>query len=318
VLAAGVATVLAAGTLAPALASPVATGLGHATPAASTRSAGSTNQAKPAKHGKSSEKPVVAGSRYLALGDSVPFGYRASNARPTPNYNKPKKLIGYPEDVASNLDLKLKNASCPGETTHSFYDTSAQSNGCENSYGSSQPGYRALFPLHVSYQGSQLKYAEKQLEKHPNTRLVTLMIGANDGFICQEKYPDMCASEIPALQKKITKHVKKIYKGIRNKAGYQGQLVLVTYYSMDYSNYVETIEAQDVNAALKKAGKKYDVRVANGFKQMKIAAKSQHGDSCAAGLLAPLKHTDPLQCDVHPSAAGHALLAQAVEQAIKE
>jgi hypothetical protein len=80
---------------------------------------------------------------YLALGDSVAFGYRPVNSAAT--YLNPANFTGYPEDVAKALQLNLANASCPGETTSSMINTGAPSNGCETNAGGS-PGYRSLVP----------------------------------------------------------------------------------------------------------------------------------------------------------------------------
>ncbi|MFY9865939.1 MAG: hypothetical protein WAK58_19155, partial [Trebonia sp.] len=66
---------------------------------------------------------------YLALGDSVAFGFVPSNAVPAPNYFDASSFVGYPEDVAQALHIPVVNASCPGETTASFYIPGAQSNG---------------------------------------------------------------------------------------------------------------------------------------------------------------------------------------------
>ncbi len=56
-----------------------------------------------------------------------------------------------------------------------------------------RPGYRTMFPLHVKYSGSQLDYAVSYLKTHKNVRLVSLMIGANDLFVCEETTADHCA-----------------------------------------------------------------------------------------------------------------------------
>ena len=96
----------------------------------------------------------AANGTYLALGDSVAFGYVPAQAVPPPNYLDPHSFVGYPEFLAKRLNEHVANASCPGETTGSMLSTSAQSNGCENSVGS-PVGYRTFFPLHVGYQGSQ-------------------------------------------------------------------------------------------------------------------------------------------------------------------
>ena len=90
---------------------------------------------------------------YLALGDSVAFGYVPPQAVPAPNYRSAHSFVGYPEDVAQALRLGVWYASCPGETTASMLVAGAPSNGCENSPDGS-PGYRTLYPLHVQYRGT--------------------------------------------------------------------------------------------------------------------------------------------------------------------
>jgi hypothetical protein len=52
---------------------------------------------------------------YLALGDSVPFGYDPF-ILPT----DPTQFVGYPEDAATRLGLDLANASCPREASGGF------------------------------------------------------------------------------------------------------------------------------------------------------------------------------------------------------
>ncbi len=79
----------------------------------------------------------------------------------------------------------MANAACSGETSSSLIKSFAQSNGCENIPGKPNAGYRTAFPLHVNYKGSQLAYALSYLRSHRNVRLLSLMIGANDPFVCQ-------------------------------------------------------------------------------------------------------------------------------------
>src|SRR5947209_7007687 len=74
---------------------------------------------KPAKHKKPAVKknlPVVPGSQYLALGDSITFGYMEANVVPPPNYNNAASFLGYPELLGRELHLRVANAACPGET----------------------------------------------------------------------------------------------------------------------------------------------------------------------------------------------------------
>src|SRR5512136_1569598 len=111
--------------------------------------------------------PAPSGT-YLALGDSVAFGFVPPGAVPPPNYHDASSFVGYPEDVARALRLRVANAACPGETTASLFIPGVVSNGCENSPGSST-GYRTQYPLHVFYKGTQLRFALKYLARHPHT-----------------------------------------------------------------------------------------------------------------------------------------------------
>lgn len=255
------------------------------------------------------DPPVRAGSPYLALGDSVPFGFREAANKPTPDYTKPDTFVGYPEDVAADLSLKLTNAACPGETSASFIDVTAPSNGCE------PPGYRSLFPLHVAYSGSQLDFAVQYLRRHPQTRLVSVMLGANDGFLCEKQTADRCTSEFPALLDKIGANIATILAAIRHRAHYRGQLVIVTYYSLDYTDPLATAQSEGINKAVDTAAQPFDVEVADGFGAFRSAAAQVDGKTCAAGLLTMLSTGG---CGVHPSLAGQALLAGAVEQAVRK
>src|SRR3984957_17932674 len=166
--------------------------------------------------------PAAHGT-YLALGDSVAFGYVPPQAVPAPNYSDPRSFVGYPEDVARALHLPVANVSCPGETTASFPLPGAPSHGCENAPGSSV-GYRTEFPLHVQYRGTQMQYALRYLATHHHTRLVTINIGANDAFLCEETTADACASpaELEAVLKEIQANLTTIYTEIRDVAHYRG------------------------------------------------------------------------------------------------
>jgi lysophospholipase L1-like esterase len=266
-------------------------------------------------------KPVVAGAPYLALGDSVVFGYREANNPPAPDYSSAANFKGYPEYVAAALGLALTNASCPGETTSSMIDKKAASNGCENSYdatsGQQVPvGYRNSFPLHTSYKRSQLGFAELFLKRHPDTRLVTLTIGANDGFLCQKQTSDGCVGEIGQLTTTIKKNLQTIFKGIRG-TGYKGQIVLLNYYSFNYNDSLLTAEIQILNNALAQGADGYRVRIASGFDAYKAATEQSSGDTCAAALITLLDNGST-PCGVHPSIQGQSLLAQTVMARVKK
>jgi lysophospholipase L1-like esterase len=258
-------------------------------------------------------RPVAHGT-YLALGDSVAFGYVPPQAVPAPDYFDPSSFVGYPEDVARALHLPVANASCPGETTASMLIRGAPSNGCENSPGSSV-GYRTEFPLHVPYAGTQMQYALKYLATHRHTKLVTIDIGANDVFLCQESTADACASttEVQAVLAKIQTDLAIIYALIRNVAHYHGLLVALTYYSLSYSDPAQVAGTEALNSAIASVTEKFGGKVANGFAAFAGPSAAFGGSPCAAGLLIKLPDGT---CNIHPSPAGHLLLAKAIEDVI--
>jgi lysophospholipase L1-like esterase len=272
---------------------------------------------KPKKHPAAKKNlRVVPGSQYLALGDSVTFGYMEKQVVPAPNYSDPASFHGYPEQLAAQLRLKVGNAACPGETSSSLIDPAAPSNGCENNPKGTSDNYRTQHPLHVSYKGSQLAYALSYLHSHRNVRLVSLMIGANDFFRCEETTKDFCqnsAEETPVATTLI-KNIHTILSAIRNKAHYRRQILIVNYYSLDYSSALINRNSQLLNQVQDTGAKPFHVKFADGYGEFAAAAAHSGGHSCAAGLLTQLSTGG---CGVHPSYSGQALLAQAVEKAIK-
>jgi lysophospholipase L1-like esterase len=128
------------------------------------------------------------GSTYLALGDSLAYGYHAAQFKSeleSKGYVEPATFDeGYVDDFGATLKLthpKLQviNDGCPGETTETFIN------------GSGLPGYCAGGPtgtpfpyafLHHSYSPytSQLADALAILKENPNVSPITLDIGAND------------------------------------------------------------------------------------------------------------------------------------------
>lgn len=258
-------------------------------------------------------QPVHAGFGYLALGDSVAFGYRPLAVTAPADYLDASNFLGYPEDLAAGIPLRLSNASCPGETTASMITAGAQSNGCENSVGS-PVGYRTLFPLHVDYSGTQLSYAVSYLRSHPRTRLVTIDIGANDLFICQATTADQCTgTDFPAVLRQITDNLTTIFATLRHAAHYQHDLVLMTYYALNYADPVQVAGTTALNTALTAAGTQLGILVADGFAAFQQASQGAGGDPCAAGLLIALPTGG---CNIHPSALGHHVLAAAIESVL--
>jgi len=272
---------------------------------------------KPKKPAITAHTPITKGSTYLALGDSVTFGYEEQQVVPAPNYADASSFIAYPELLGKELHLTVANAACSGETSSSLIDATAQSNGCESS-PTGGPGYRTNFPLHVNYSGSQLAYAVSYLKKHHNVRLVSLMIGANDFFVCQETTADHCASlpEQSGVIATAEKNVATILTAIRKRAKYNGQIVIVNYYALNYADPTAAGQSQLLNSSIDNAARPFHVEFADGFGQFGTAAAHSGGNSCTAGLLTQLSGASS-PCGIHPSYAGQSLLAQAVENAIR-
>ena len=242
--------------------------------------------------------------QYLALGDSVAFGFTPPEVTPVAKYFNAANFIGYPEMVAAETELKDNNASCAGEATGGFISlASTNDNGCLT-------GYRRNFPLHVAYTTSQLDYAVHFLKTHRNTKLVTINLGANDVFhqldLCNNN-PTCFGTALPGVLKTIKHNLQHIFGALRA-AGYHGQIVALTYYALDYGPG-QTAGTIELNQTMIDAAKGFHVRIASGFDAFAPLAKAHGGSACAAHLIILLPSG---KCDVHPTQLGHSLLADAI------
>jgi lysophospholipase L1-like esterase len=255
------------------------------------------------------------GEDFLALGDSVAFGYDPL-AR---DFSNPESFIGYPEALAKLLEVDVANASCPGEASGGFISlASPLDNGCRDfRFGTSRT---PPLPLHEKYKTAQLDFAVKYLRHHRDTRLVTIDLGGNDLFVLQRTCqnnpnPTACFfSGFPQMLQTLGANLGEIYRRIRVDAGYRGQIIALTYYALDYTDTqgVQVIAAIDsvVEAVTIAAGG----QVASGFAAF-LAASAAAGaplKPCAAGLLIRLP-APTLTCDIHPSPAGRDVLARAIK-----
>jgi lysophospholipase L1-like esterase len=245
------------------------------------------------------------GHPYLALGDSVSFGYITQAGF---EYRNPDNFIGFPVYVGQALGMTPTNASCPGETTASFTSATGADNGCRP--------FRANFPLHTNYSGTQINFATAFLNAHPNTKLVTIQLGANDAFLLQNQCkndPTCIAAGLPALLGSISTNMDEIFRAL-SAAHFNGRLIVVNYYSLDYGDAAGTGLTQLLNQAITSHAHADGAIVADAFSTFQQVAASVAGHTCAAGLL-NASPQNQLTCDVHPSQSGQQLLAQAVESA---
>jgi len=248
----------------------------------------------------------AANTPYLALGDSIAFGFN-----PQVNWDL-NKFVGYPRILSNALHLDLTNASCPGETSGTFAGTST-----EYLPGFNCQEFSNNHQLFVSYNGSsQLNYAIKYLHTHPKTTLVTINIGGNDLGLLQVSCAGDPACEVaglPGTLAAVGQNLDLIFAHLRS-AGYHGPIVALNYYAFNYLDPTQVAAFTALNTAIATTAALHNVAVADAYKAFLIASLLKKGDACAAGLL--LKDPKTNTCDTHPSAAGQALLAATVFQAI--
>ncbi len=256
-------------------------------------------------------KNAAKDTRYLALGDSLAFGYNPL-VQP-PNLSE---YVGYPDIVSTLLHLKLANASCPGETSGTL-------DGSSSVY---LPGFdcatlEAEGGLFVPYNGTpnQLAYAVKYLQENPNAKLVTINIGVNDIGVLQAE----CTAEgagnaaaiaaceqsgLPGVLNTFGQNLATIFGGLRS-TEYTGPIVALNAFAFSYSDPLQVEAFTALNQVIASVSAKFNVAVADTYRTFEAVAAPFGGDDCKAGLLLKLSNGT---CDTHPTAAGQALLAATV------
>jgi lysophospholipase L1-like esterase len=238
---------------------------------------------------------------YVALGDSLAFGFT-----PLTPLGNLKNYHGYPEEVADAIKTKLVNASCFGESAQHFVKLDAPDLGCQ--------AWRANHHLFASYKGTQMDYAVKYLKSHWKTELVTINIGVNDLLLFSQSAGAFCNGDIACITNKLISeflpayaaNLTTIYNRIRIEAAYTGPIVAVNGYAIDYQNPVQVAGIAALNSVLASV---FQGNVADAFTAFGSAAAAKGGDLCATGLLVKFPNGT---CDTHPSAAGHALIADLI------
>lgn len=263
-----------------------------------------TGVAPPATAEAASNRP----QEYLALGDSLAFGYS-----PLVDRSNANNFIGYPNTVAAALKEHLTNASCPGETSSHVISLAGSDNGCGP--------YRLHFPLHAAYSTTQLAFVDGFLQSHPKTLVVSIDIGANDLYVLV----DTCGGQaevgcvlagLPDMLATLSANLETIYGHIRDLDGYHHKLVALTYPSLNYGDPIQTWVISQVNQVVADRTLAWHGIVADGFGAFAAVSAATGGDPCAAGLLI-VTSPAPLTCDGHPSPAGRELLAQAIVTALR-
>ncbi len=272
------------------------------------------------------------GNTYLALGDSLAYGYHAAQFN---QELKEKGFVeaanfddGYVDDFGATLKLlnpklAIVNDGCPGETTETFIKGS----GVGGAYCAGGPT-GTPFPkafLHHPYPGTQLEDA-LAVAKEPGVGTITLDIGANDilqflGATCGFPAKFTCTEEQVAAEiGHVVTNIGSILGQLRA-ADPAAKIVFVSQYN-PYPTVLSpegrgdaTVEA--LNTAIKGVAATFGVKFANTARVINFSGTHggpEAGDIptvCALTAMCPGGTFNPAspEADIHPTKAGYAAMA---------
>lgn len=228
--------------------------------------------------GRRGQAPALVGPRaiYLALGDSVPFGFQ-------PDFNL---VQGYPEVLFQQLQPygseRLVNMACPGATSGQMLQ-----GGCRLSLFAKSP-----------YTGAQIESAVAFLRANPGrVSPVTLTIGAND--VSSDLGPD-CAENVAAFRAHLAAFDVNLSEIVRRLVGAldgQGDLLVTTYYN-PYQDACpgSTRFLRELNDHISRIARTGGARAVDIFPEFT-------GRTCDYTWMCSRYR------DIHPTAAGHQAIA---------
>ncbi len=261
--------------------------------------------------------------RLLALGDSITFAWDPHIEADIHKVDA-RKYKGYTDMLGADLGLAVDNAACPGETSGAMLDPKAEDNGCRDN--------RAAYALHTSWgdHAPQMDFATSYLRdavaKGKAPEFVVMTIGGNDLLVLEHHCtlpsfinPVCKVVRLPFTVHSFGDHITQIAKDI-DATGYQGTFVIISTYAPDYSDVVAKLALTQMNGELKEhvdglAGQLQNTKVvvADGYGAFEAVASQYGGKTCDTGLLIPKGDGT---CDIHPTQAGHRVLADAVKKAL--
>ena len=230
---------------------------------------------------------------------------------------------GYTDLIGQRLDLHVDNSACPGEASGSFLDKTAEDNGCRAN--------RAAYKLHTDWGTATtqmdfvVSYLKTAIANGNPPELITMSIGGNDGLLLQKDCTDwgFAASgcdldEAPLRgQHHYKDHLETVLKTVDG-TGWRGTFVLVTTHAPDYSDAIANFGLTHFNDEIQNSigdtqkGLGMKVVIADAFGAFKDKASAFGGKTCETGLLIKLPDGT---CDIHPSPAGHQLIADQIQKA---
>ncbi len=240
---------------------------------------------------------------YLALGDSLAFGYQQAKFNSLfPNVDPAAFHTGYVDDFGFVLrlhdrDLKIVNDGCPGETTDSFINGPCQ--------------YQLAFPLHHPYVGgpssSQLSDALAYLAAHRKfVNPITIDIGANDALgvtegVCKLE-PPCIAEHAPALFAHIASNLSLILTDLRGAAPHSKIIVLGLYNPFGPSLAGADELTAQLNAVMKQVASTVGARFADPLPVFNPPGPGEQARVCLLTNFCTELH------DIHPTDLGYAVL----------
>lgn len=229
-------------------------------------------------------------SRYLALGDSLAFGFQ-----PDLDWSHSYTKQWYNE-LQSHGVTTFVDYGCNGETSATFI-----SGGCPYAYA-----------LHNYYLGSQLNAAVSYIKRYPGqVSPVSLDIGANDllGDISSSTcaVSSSWASDLAALDSRLTGTIlPKLVAALTNSSGARtGDLVMMNYYD-PYQNACPTsvTYVQELNSHLAADAAQFNVPIADVFTAFGGSA-SPNPNTCNYTWMCSAFH------DIHATDTGYGVIAGA-------
>jgi lysophospholipase L1-like esterase len=259
-----------------------------ATPAAASSSASSSSSTEPADPGEGGSVPVpVAGQPpvsgvpwYLAIGDSITYGYTLDPARAGVNASWALQLQGL---LASRGEpWKLYDTACSGERTDTYYRACSANKNVPFLAGQSQHDV-----------------AMAAIRAHrADLKLILVDLGSND-LLRALRFGESPATATSQLRTGLTRIVSDLEQAA------PGVPVVVANYYNPLANIFPATQAQLklVNDVVQTVSTDEHARLADFFGAVNTVPDGQDPHLCA--------YIDCAHTDIHPTVAGHTRLAQA-------
>jgi lysophospholipase L1-like esterase len=231
-------------------------------------------------------------SYYLALGDSMTYGFHPDKAKPGARASAFD--TGYVDVFAARLrklspNIQLVNYGCPGESSVTF-----TRGGCV--------GLADGFKLHDTFRGSQLKAALSFLRAHPGevSPVTVTLWGAELAPLSQK------GKRAPAAIASFASRFSSILRQLR--AGAPGAEIIVTgAWNPEADRLAQTEPLyRSVDAAIARAAVASRARVANMFAALNGSGTVQAQQARLCKITYYCSKSDP-----HPTDAGYRAMADA-------